>query len=411
MIWIPACLVALALAALLAVADGALLAVDPDREAGDVRLRAVLATRDHAHRALSLGALLAMLTTGALTAVVLGALDLPDFLRPLWVIAATLMLLLIGETLPRQIGDALGARALRPLSPVVRVVTLLLSPIVRVGAAIDRALYQALPPGEPSVEDRETSEEQFRQVVQAEADVRGEERTILGRVFTLGDTEVQEVMVPRVDIVGLERDTPWSEVLDRVRSSEHARLPVYEDTLDHITGVLFAKDLLAPVIADAEPDAGWLSLVRPASFIPEAKTIDAQLRDFKATGAHIAIVVDEYGGTAGLVTIEDILEEIVGDIRDERDTEEPPIEVEEGRRFWVSGRVSLEDLSEVTGHDFERPDVSTVGGLIFDLLGRVPRAGEELIVDDFRVVVERVVRRRVERVYLERLSPVAGHPA
>jgi len=407
MIWLAWSLVAAAVSALLALTDGALLSVNPESAAANPSLMPLMSARDRIHRALATGRLLALLAAGASSAIALAGSEISMMWRWIWTVSDAIALLMLGETIPRQLGDALGARALQTLAPVARGVALALAPIVRAGAAIDRALQRALPPGEPTVLDRETSEEQFRQVVQAEADVRGEERTILHRGFTLGDTEVKAVMVPRVDIVGIERETSWSEVLDRVRSSEHARLPVYDETLDDIIGILFAKDLLKAVVADAEPDEGWQSLLRPATFIPEAKSIDAQLRDFKATRAHIAIVVDEYGGTAGLVTLEDILEEIVGDIRDERDLEEAPIEVEEGRRFWVSGRVSLEDLSEATGQDFERPDVTTVGGLIFDALGRVPRAGEELTVDGFRVVVERVVRRRIERVYLERLESLA----
>jgi CBS domain containing-hemolysin-like protein len=236
-----------------------------------------------------------------------------------------------------------------------------------------------------------------------------EHRAILHRVFSLSDTEVHEVMVPRVDIFGIERDTPWSEVLDKVRSSQHARLPVYDETIDHVIGILFAKDLLPAVIGDEEPAEGWQALVRPAAFIPESKAIDGQLRDFKATGTHIAIVVDEFGGTAGLITIENILEEIVGDIRDEYDREEPPIEGEEGRRWWVSGRVTLDELSQALEYQFGRDDVSTVGGLIFELVGHVPRAGEELTLNGFRIVVERVVRRRVDRVYFERLETPAEH--
>jgi CBS domain containing-hemolysin-like protein len=165
------------------------------------------------------------------------------------------------------------------------------------------------------------------------------------------------------------------------------------------------------VIAGEPPADGWPSLVRPALFVPPTKRIDAQLRDFRASGTHIAIVVDEYGGTAGLVTIEDVLEEIVGEIRDEYDDDERPIETEGPNRFWVSGRVTLDELSEATGHPFEHEDVSTVGGLVYELLGRVPRAGEQLLVDGFRVIVERVVRRKILRVYLERLEPEpATHP-
>jgi CBS domain containing-hemolysin-like protein len=218
---------------------------------------------------------------------------------------------------------------------------------------------------------------------------------------------VHEIMVPRVDIVGIERETPWSEVLDRVRSSEHSRVPVYDETIDEIVGILYAKDLLGDVIAGEPPLGGWPLLVRPALFIPPTKRIDAQLRDFRASGTHIAVVVDEYGGTAGLVTIEDVLEEIVGDIRDEYDDEERAIETEGPDRFWVSGRITLDELSEVTGSAFEHDDVTTIGGLVFELLGRVPRAGQRLVIGEFRVVVERVVRRKILRVYLERLAEPA----
>jgi CBS domain containing-hemolysin-like protein len=243
-------------------------------------------------------------------------------------------------------------------------------------------------------------------VVAAEADVSPNEETILHGAFSLSETDVQDVMVPRVDIVGVDRATPWADVLARVRSSEHARLPVYDADLDHIEGVLYAKDLLPAVMADAPPAEGWQSLVRPAVFIPGTKKIDDQLRDFRASQTHMAIVVDEYGGTAGLVTIEDILEELVGDIRDEYDDEErKEVEQEDGRRFWVSGRVTLADLSSVLGHEFPTDEVSTVGGYVYHLLGRVPRPGESLTIEPFRVVVERVTGRRVRRVYFERLEP------
>jgi putative hemolysin len=217
--------------------------------------------------------------------------------------------------------------------------------------------------------------------------------------------------VPRVDIVAVDRDTPWSEVVDRVRSAEHRRLPVYTDTVDNIIGVLYAKDLLAAVIADAEPAGAWPTLVRPGLFIPVTKRIDEQLAEFRASRTHIAIVVDEYGGTAGLVTIEDVLEEIVGEIRDEYDDEEPETRREGNDKFWVTGRLTLEDLSELTGHRFEREDVTTVGGLVYDLFGRVPASGDEMPVEGYRLVVEQVRKRRVERVYLERTAPPAADDA
>jgi CBS domain containing-hemolysin-like protein len=203
----------------------------------------------------------------------------------------------------------------------------------------------------------------------------------------------------------VDADTPWSEVLDRVRASEHSRLPVYRETVDEIVGVIFAKDLLPAVVDDAEPDAGWMSLLRPVAFYPPSKACDALLREFRASGTHIAIVADEYGGTAGLVTIEDLLEELVGDIRDETDDLQPDIEAGDDGVFWLDGRTSLAQVAELTGRPFGRDDVSTIGGLVLAELGRVPRAGEAVEVLGCRVVVERVRRRGVARVYLEPVQP------
>jgi len=175
--------------------------------------------------------------------------------------------------------------------------------------------------------------------------------------------------------------------------------------------VLYAKDVLSAVVAGDEPAGGWTTLVRPAQFIPATKRVDDQLRDFRATGNHLAVVADEYGGTAGIVTIEDVLEQIVGEIRDERDDEEAPIESEGDRRFWVSARLTLDELSDALGHDFRHDDVATAGGLVYEVLGRVPRNGERLTIGAFRVIVERVVRRKIQRLYFERVEPVAVEPA
>jgi CBS domain containing-hemolysin-like protein len=288
------------------------------------------------------------------------------------------------------------------LASFVHIVDLLFVPVTWVGAAVERMLSRALPPADETSVQREEGAEQFREVVAAEADVSAAEEELLHGVFSLGDTAVKEIMVPRVDVVGIEKSTPWSEMLDRVRSSEHARFPVFDETLDNVIGILYAKDLLPTIVSADEPPEQWSMLIRPASFIPATKPIDQQLRDFKAQRTHIALVIDEYGGTAGLVTIEDVLEEIVGEIRDEYDQEEPAIEQEGRERYWVSGRVTLADLSELLGKDLQREDLTTVAGLVYDAFGRVPRAGESKRIDGYKVVVERVRRRRIERVYFER---------
>ncbi|HJU89655.1 MAG TPA: hemolysin family protein [Gemmatimonadaceae bacterium] len=396
-------LIAALVGAAAAAADGALLRGDEDRRTDTSEEPSLRPWREHSHRALTITMLLSLLVTGAATALALG---LPNeapavaLLESLLIVAAALIFV---EAIPRAIGNTAGAPLAGTLYPFVRVLETLLKPLVSVSFALDRGLRRAFPVAPPSETEREDTAERFRQVVQAEAEIPAEQQAILDRVFGLGQTEVQEIMVPRVDIVALEHDAPWSEVLERVRSSEHSRLPVYRDSIDHIIGVLHAKDLVEAV-ASGNPPEDWISLLRPAAFIPESKTADAQLRDFRRTGLHIAIVVDEYGGTAGLVTFEDVLEEIVGDIRDEYDREEAPIEARDDRFYWVAGKVSLDELSETLGYDFERDDVTTVGGLVFDALGRLPRSGDELTINGFRVVVERVIKRRVERVYFERLG-------
>ncbi|MFL5575380.1 MAG: hemolysin family protein [Gemmatimonadaceae bacterium] len=403
---------AAALSALCAAADGALLSLDGDEAEGDPRLALIYADRERLHRTLSFARVAALLAAGVGVAV---GFDLATRTRTdaaLIVAFVAVLAVSVVESAARALGDVLGASAALRLAPLVGGLEVALAPAVWLGARLDALLRRLLPPPARREEEREATAEQFRQVVAAEADVSNEEEALIEGVFSLGDTEVREVMVPRVDIVGIDRDTPWSEVVDRVRSSEHARFPVYEESIDEIVGVLYAKDLLPAVIADEEPEGGWLSIARPPVFIPATKTIDAQLRDFKASRTHIAIVSDEYGGTAGLITIEDVLEEIVGDIRDEYDVEEPEVETGlDGRRYWISGRLSLAELSEVLGHDFARDDVATVGGLVYETLGRVPRNGEEFALDGFRVVVERVRRRKIERVYFERVPALMARAA
>jgi putative hemolysin len=383
------------IAALLAAVDGALLA------AGQTATRPMLDDPERTHRALSVARIVAHLFTGAAIALSVAAVQPSSFIGAALAILLVLANVALVEGWARGTGYARGVPIISKLAPSAIVIDVLLRPVTTLGGFIESLLGRAMPPTDDTSVPPADSAEQFRQVVAAEADVSPAEAELLHGVFSLGTTEVQEVMVPRVDMVGLEKSTPWSEMLDRVRSSEHARFPVFDETLDNVVGILYAKDLLPAVIADTEPAENWSTLVRAATFIPATKTIDQQLRDFKASRTHIALVMDEYGGTQGLVTIEDVLEEIVGEIRDEFDEEEAAGFREEGGRFWVSGGMSLADLSEIVGVDFQREGLTTVGGLVYKAVGRVPRAGETTRIAGFRVVIERVRRRRVERVYFE----------
>lgn len=399
---------------ILVVASGACVAADgfvsslTAGPADDVRRAWLVRDRERVHRALSGSRLIFFLLAGASA-------------PPLWkssgpeLIAALVLLLLAcgaAETFARTIGATRADGPSAWLSGWAAFVTLMATPLVVLMEKTEHGLAAAFPVAKIDADADDVAAGQFLDVVAAEAEVTGKEKTLLEGAFSLGETQVQEIMTPRVEIIGIERDTPWSEVIDRFRSSAHSRLPVYKHRIDDVIGVLYVKDLLADILDDAEPHGGWISRMRQAFYIPPTKPIDALLREFRAQRTHIAIVMDEYGGTAGVVTIEDILEEVVGEIDDEHDSEaERQFESRNDREFWVTGRITLDELSETLGVEIQSEEVGTVGGLIMERLGRVPRAGEQLIIDGFRVVVEQVRRRQVLRVYFERQAPVVPNPA
>jgi len=337
------------------------------------------------HRAL-------LLLAGASASTALGWWAFPVAAGSVRLLAGVLFVWVLGDLVPRLLAAIapelapsarIGAeRSLAPFGPFWRLV-----------ARLDRAVRPAAPP---------------RRAVDA-----GEDADMAVGVFALGRTTVAEVMTPRIDIVAVDLLATREAVVETLRNSEHARLLVYDGHPDAVAGVVFAKDMLPGLMDGGAADIAWQSLIRPAAFVPEGKTLDRQLRDFKRGPSHIAVVVDEFGGTAGLVTLEDILEEIVGEIRDEHDTDEvAPIQPLGDDRYRVQGGVSLADLEETLGHRFGRDDVATVGGLVLAALGRVPRAGEQLVLEGVEFTVELVARRRVRRVQVHRLQPLpASEPA
>ncbi len=231
-------------------------------------------------------------------------------------------------------------------------------------------------------------------------------RGMVHGVFSLDDMTVAEVMTPRLDIVAVDVSATREEVFAILRSSEHARVLVIDGDPDSVVGIIYAKDMLEGLTAE-EGAGDWHALIRPASFVPEAKTLDRQLRDFQRGPSHIAVVVDEFGGTSGIMTLEDILEQIVGEIQDEYDTEEVvPLQKVAERRWTVQGGVPLSELEAALETSFGREDVNTVGGLVLAELGHVPRPGEAFDLMGHRFEVEQVVRRRVRRVAVEAVPAV-----
>ena len=245
-----------------------------------------------------------------------------------------------------------------------------------------------------------------------EGSIEEEEKEMIHGVIELGDKVVHEVMVPRIGIRAVNVDDPLDEVLDMIVRAGHSRLPVFDGNLDNIVGILYAKDLLPYLKASAGANGqiNIREIVRPPVYVPESKPVDDLLHEMQAAKRHIAIVVDEYGGTAGLVTMEDVVEEIVGEIQDEYDSEESSVEdisTDGEIAFRLDGRVSMDDVRDLFDlSDEDEPDeeaYDTIGGFVVHRVGRIPLPGAEIpFRDDVRIAVEAAEPRRVARVVATR---------
>jgi CBS domain containing-hemolysin-like protein len=304
------------------------------------------------------------------------------------------------RTLGRQHADRVACASAGPLFAI----TTVLGPFPRLLIMIGNALT----PGKGFSDGPFATEAELRELVDlAEASevIESGERRMIHSVFDLGDTIVREVMVPRTDMVFIEEYKTLRQAVSLALRSGFSRIPVVRDGLDDVVGVLYLKDVIKRVYdsPDAQRSERVGSMMRKPVWCPDSKPIDELLREMQLKRVHVVIVVDEFGGTAGIVTLEDILEQIVGEIQDERDTDEiAPIQVVSEDQLRVEGGVALSELEGVLGHSFDREDVSTVGGLVLAEFGRVPRSGEAIDLHGYRLVVEQVIRRRVRRVAVYR---------
>src|SRR5438093_4147062 len=284
-------------------------------------------------------------------------------------------------------------RVLEVLLPPFDVIARLMKPIssglvkLMTGDRTERA--SSAP--EQDLEEQGEVAHAYLQAGEEQGVIERDERRLLQSIVDFGDTLVREVMTPRPDIVAIEDDATIEDLRALFREQEYSRLPVYKENLDNILGVVFVKDLIQnPATAGSDPIT---PLIRPATFVPETKRVPEMLKEFQRRQAQIAIVVDEYGGTAGLVTIEDLLEEIVGEIRDEYDVETEPVVDEGNGSFVFSGKVSFDEVRERLGVDIEPEGFETVGGYILTRLGRVPAIGETFELDGLAVDVLEAERR------------------
>ena len=243
---------------------------------------------------------------------------------------------------------------------------------------------------------------------QAEGLLEQEEQKMIVSIFRLGDTLVREIMVPRIDVLALDVTTQIDQAMDALKQSGHSRVPVFQDSVDNILGLLYAKDLLG-IWKEGKQEISLSEYLRPAYFVPEAKKVDELLAELQAKRIHMAIVVDEYGGVAGLVTLEDIVEEIVGEIRDEYDqAEELLFQAINDDEYLFQGRIDLDDFNDIMGTNFPHGEADTLSGLIYSRIGRVPTAGDYIRIDDLQLTVEQISGQRIRKVRAQRLPINSG---
>jgi putative hemolysin len=251
------------------------------------------------------------------------------------------------------------------------------------------------------------TEDELKSWVESEQEEGGlerEERQMIYSIFQFGDTLAREIMVPRMDILAFEVATSLTEATKAFTQSGHSRVPVYENEIDNIIGLLYAKDLLH-VVQNGRNRASIRDLLRPAYFVPDTKKADALLTEMQSQRIHMAIVVDEYGGVAGLVTLEDIIEEIIGEIQDEYDLSEEQLVQQDGPDDYVFlGRIDLDDFNEVMDSDIPKVESDTLAGYLYDHFGRVPHDGESIQTDGLLLTIEQVIGRRIRRVRAQRIK-------
>ncbi len=353
-------------------------------------------------RASILGSLAIARNVAVVLATAVGAFLITDHAGHRWpvlvaVAAGAVVVLVAIDALPRLIvARSPESRGVR-LVPVVAAVRTLFGPFAW---AIDRSI------GRVVGHNGETPPDEAESILRIVEDEEGEpieedERQMIRGIIEMDETTAREIMVPRIDIAALDEDDTLDDALRMIVDRGFSRVPLYRETIDNITGVIYAKDLLRLLTEHRHPPLR--EIARPPYFIPESKKVDELLAELRASKVHIAIVVDEYGGTAGLVTIEDLIEEIVGEIQDEYDREEAPIERLNESEAILDARVSIDALTELFGFDAgDQQEYDTVGGFVYHHLGKVPIAGDEVRVDGLTLRVLSVIGRRIKKVRARR---------
>ena len=316
----------------------------------------------------------------------------------------------ICQLAPRALAGREPEQVSLAIAGPMRLLVGILTPLNRLFAAITSAMLRpfgiSVSPLSPVVTEEELR--MWVNVGEEEGIIEEDEKEMINSIFELEETTVREIMVPRIDMFALEAGASVAEAVEAIIRESYSRIPIYQGNIDNIIGVLYARDLFKPV-RDGDWSKPVKEVVRPAYFVPESKKVDELLHELQQKQVHIAIVVDEYGGTAGLVTIEDLLEEIVGEIRDEFDAEEAKVEQLSDNEAIFDATVSIDDVNEILSINLQS-DVDSIGGYVYDKLGKIPTAGDRIQVDGVGVEVLKTEGRRIKKVKVTVRRPLIEMP-
>jgi CBS domain containing-hemolysin-like protein len=322
------------------------------------------------------------------------------------VVLAALLVLIFGVAVPKALAVRNPERTALALYGPINTIRRVVGPLVVIASFVANPVVRVLG-GRTSPAGRFVTEEELRMLVnvgEEEGVIQQEEEELIHSIFEFGDTVVREVMAPRPYIMAVEDDCRVSDAAEVALQSGHTRIPVYHETIDNVLGVATVQDMLR-ALRNNQFDEPVTTVMRPVHYVPETKKVDELLRELQRTRMHLAIVVDEYGGTAGLVTIEDLLEEIVGEIRDEYDVEPQMVEVISDTEAHVDARVPLDDINEMFGVRWEAEDSDTIGGFVYERLGRVPDPGDVVQTGNYTITVLDTEGTRIKKLSIVRHGP------
>lgn len=310
----------------------------------------------------------------------------------------TVLVLIFAEITPKSIAKQNSEKISLIVSKPIKIIVMILKPLVFIFAGISNFVIKIIG-GDPKVNEPFITEEELKTMVgvsEEEGVLEGVEKEMIFNVFDFADTCVKDVMVQRVDIIAVDVNSTYEELLEVIKEEQFSRIPIYDDTIDNVVGILNVKDLI--IAGAGTGQFKVMDYAREPYYTFEFKKIPEVFKEMKKTRNHMGVVLDEYGGTVGILTIEDLIEEIVGDIEDEYDDEHQMIEVIKEDEYIVDGSARLDDISDLIGVNMESEDLDSVGGLIIEELGRIPEEHEEVLISNIRFVVEEVDKNRIKKI-------------